>query len=268
MTLVVTADDLGLSAGVTRGVLEAHRNGIVRSTSLLVTFPSSAEGAALARAERDLEVGLHLDLVGGWPTSDPASVPTLCDDAGRFYPLSAFTRRLFTGRIRSSEVAAELRAQVERARGWGAPAVAWDSHRHVHLMPPVARVVAALARELGVKWVRRGRAPRVTAALFGLGTAAAIHAASVVSELAYRRMPGNSWFIDLTASRPRLDATAVALLATYPGVGELAAHPGYADDELRGADSLVDLREDDLELLTDPLLREALGHDCVVWRVR
>ena len=28
MTLVVTADDLGLSSGVTRGILEAHRSGV------------------------------------------------------------------------------------------------------------------------------------------------------------------------------------------------------------------------------------------------
>ena len=53
MTVVVTADDLGLSPGVTRGIFEAHRRGVVRSTSLLVTFASSAEAAALARAERD-----------------------------------------------------------------------------------------------------------------------------------------------------------------------------------------------------------------------
>lgn len=264
MTLVVTADDLGLSRGVTKGVLEAHRDGIVRSTSLLVTFPASAEGAELARAERDLEIGLHLDLVGGWPTQDPSSVPTLCDGEGKFFPLSEFTKRLFTGRIRASELATELRAQVERARGWGVPALAWDSHRHVHLMPPVARVVAALARELGAGWIRRGRAPRPTVALKTI----AINASTVVSELAYRRVPGNSWFIDLTSSRPRLDPTAVALLATYRGVGELATHPGYADEELRRVDALVDERQDDLEVLTDPLLREALGHDCVVWRVR
>jgi predicted glycoside hydrolase/deacetylase ChbG (UPF0249 family) len=264
MTLVVTADDLGLSRGVTKGVLEAHRDGIVRSASLLVTFPASAEGAALARTEPDLEVGLHLDLVGGWPITDPASIPTLCDDAGRFYPLPEFTKRLFSRRIRASELAAELRAQVERARGWGTPALAWDSHRHVHLMPPVARVVAALARELGAEWIRRGRAPRPTAAWRTI----AINASTVMSEVAYRRLPGNSWFLDLTSSRPRLDPTAVALLATYRGVGELATHPGYADEELRREDALVEARQDDLELLTDPLLREALGHDCVVWRVR
>ena len=40
----------------------------------MVTFPSSAEAAALALAEHDLEVGLHLDLVGGQPLSDPADV--------------------------------------------------------------------------------------------------------------------------------------------------------------------------------------------------
>jgi predicted glycoside hydrolase/deacetylase ChbG (UPF0249 family) len=131
-------------------------------------------------------------------------------------------------------------------------------------MPPVARVVAALARELGAQWIRRGRAPRPTVALKMI----ALNASTVVSELAYRRLPGNTWFLDLTANRPRLDPPAVALLATYRGVGELAAHPGYVDDELRREDTLVEAREDDLTLLTDPLLREALGHDCVVWRVR
>ena len=263
MALVVTADDLGLTPGVTRGVLEAHRSGVVRSTSLLVTFPASEEGAALALAERDLEIGLHLDLVGGRPVTDPAAVPTLCDGEGRFYGLPELTRRLFTGRVRAADIARELRAQIDRARAWGVPALAWDSHRHVHLMPPVARVVGALAREQGARWVRRGRAPRLTLSAKTMS----IHAASLVAGLAYRGIPGNSWYLDLTAGRPRLDATSVALLATLGGVGELGSHPGYADEELRAVDSLVAGREDDLVLLTDPLLREALGHDVVAWRV-
>ena len=263
MRLVVTADDLGLSKAVTRGVIESHRRGVVRSTSLLVTFPASEEGAALAMAERDLEVGIHLDLVGGGPISDPASVSSICDGDGRFFKLPELTRRLFTGRIRAAEIAAELRAQIALARSWGVPALAWDSHRHVHLMPPVARVVGSLATELGARWVRRGRAAGMTIAPKTL----ALHLSSAVSELALRRTPGNTWFLDLTAARPRLDAAAVALLAMRTGIGELAAHPGYVDDDLRRADSLVAEREYDLELLTDPLLQEALGRDGVVWRV-
>ena len=259
----MTADDLGLSLGVTRGILEAHRRGVVRSTSLLVTFPTAQEAAALALAEPDLEVGLHLDLVGGRPASDPAAVRSLCDDDGRFYPLPVFTRRLLTGRVRPAELAAELRAQSARARSWGVPALAWDSHRHVHLMPPVALVVGRVARELGVRWLRRGRGPRLRPQL----KMASLHAASLVSELAYRGIRGPSWYVDLTSQRPRLDAAGVALLAAYGGLGELSAHPGYVDDDLRERDALVHERVDDLALLTDSLLRTALGGDGVVWRV-
>jgi predicted glycoside hydrolase/deacetylase ChbG (UPF0249 family) len=263
LSVVVTADDLGLSAGVTRGILEAHRRGVVRSTSLLVTFPAGEESAALALAEPDLEIGLHIDLVGGRPASDPGAVPSLCDEDGRFFPLPTFTRRLFTGRVRPAELAAEVRAQAARARAWGVPALAWDSHRHVHLIPPIALVVGHVARELGVRWVRRARAPRLRPQL----KTASLHAASLVSDLALRGLAGPSWYVDLTSHQPRLDAAAVALLAAYGGLGELSAHPGYVDDELRKRDVLVDERTDDLALLTDPLLRTALGPSGVIWRV-
>ena len=37
--LIVNADDFGLSAGVNEGILRAHRDGIVTSTSLMVRQP-------------------------------------------------------------------------------------------------------------------------------------------------------------------------------------------------------------------------------------
>jgi predicted glycoside hydrolase/deacetylase ChbG (UPF0249 family) len=264
VTLVITADDLGIAPGVTKGVLEAHRRGVVRSASLVVTFASSPEAAALARTEPDLEVGLHLDLVGGEPVSDPAAVPTLCDGEGRFLGLGEFSRRLFTRQIRAVEVAAEIRAQAALARSWGLAPLAWDSHRHVHLMPPVALVVGDVAKDGGVRWIRRARSPRGTTSPKQL----ALSAATFASSLAYRGIPGPSWYVDVTSFRPRLDAAGLALLATYGGVGEIGCHPGYVDDGLRATgDALVSEREDDLRLVTDPLLRIALGNDTIRWRV-
>lgn len=263
MTIVVTADDLGLSPAVTRGVLEAHRRGVVRSASLIVTSDSSPEAAALSRREPDLEVGLHLDVVGGRPVSDPSDVRTLCDAEGRFWDLPEFTRRLVTGRIRARDLATEVRAQAALARLWGIVPLAWDSHRHVHLMPPVARIVGRVAREEGVRWVRRARSPRVWAG----PKEAALRASTLASAWAYRGIPGNRWYVDISSARPRVDAPAVALLAAYGGVGEIGAHPGYVDDALRQADRLVAERPRDLEVLTDPLLRTALGTDNVRWRV-
>ena len=263
MNLVVTADDLGLSPGVTKGILESHRRGIVRSTSLIVTADSSAEGAAQARLEPDLEVGLHIDLVGGWPVSDPATVRSLVDEEGRFLGLAELTKRLLSGRVRARDVAAEVRAQAALARSWGILPLAWDSHRHVHLIPPVARVVGRVARDEGVRWVRRARSPRTWTG----PKETALRAATFVSALAFRGIPGNRWYLDITSQRPRLDAAGVALLATYGGLGEIGAHPGYVDDTLRAVDILVDERPGDLETLTDPLLRMAFGSEAVRWRV-
>jgi chitin disaccharide deacetylase len=263
VTVIVTADDLGLSPGVTRGILEAHRRGVVRSTSLIVTADSSAEGAAEARTEPDLEVGLHLDLVGGWPVSDPAAVRSLVDADGRFLGLAELTRRLLTGRVRAGEVAGEIRAQAALARSWGVLPLAWDSHRHVHLMPPVSRIVGRIARDEGVRWIRRARSPRTWTG----PKQAALRAASLVSAFAYRGIAGPRWYVDITSERPRLDAAGVALLATYGGVGEIGSHPGYVDDALRAADALVAERPNDLAILTDPLLRTALGSEAVRWRV-
>ncbi len=258
----MTADDLGLSRGVTEGILEAHRRGVVRSTSLLVTYPSSQEAAACARDEPGLEVGLHLDLVGGAPASDPARVPSLVGPDGRFVPLRELITRAATARLSAREVAAELRAQVSRARSWGIEPLAWDSHRHVHALPQLARVVAAVAREERVRWIRR---PRPASPWRGT-KAAALQLAMALSERFYRGIPGNTWYVDLSSWRPN-GAAPVALLAAQGGVGEIGAHPGYPDAELREADSLTDRRDADLALLTDPLLRSALGRDAITWRV-
>src|SRR3954454_6238462 len=59
--VVVNADDLGLSAGVNRGIFEAHERGIVTSASLMVRWAGAREGAAYAKANPRLGVGLHLD---------------------------------------------------------------------------------------------------------------------------------------------------------------------------------------------------------------
>jgi predicted glycoside hydrolase/deacetylase ChbG (UPF0249 family) len=213
--------------------------------------------------EPDLEVGLHIDLVGGWPVSDPGAVRSLIDAEGQFLGLAELTRRLVSGRVRARDIATEVRAQAALARSWGILPLAWDSHQHVHLMPPVARVVGRVARDEGVRWIRRARSPRVWTG----PKETALRAATFVSALAFRGIPGNRWYVDITSQRPRLDAAGVALLATYGGVGEIGAHPGYVDDALRAADTLTDDRPKDLAVLTDPLLRQAFGTDAVRWRV-
>jgi predicted glycoside hydrolase/deacetylase ChbG (UPF0249 family) len=60
--LIVNADDLGASLGISRGIVEAHQRGIVTSASLMVDTLASKAAATLARDNPTLSVGLHVDL--------------------------------------------------------------------------------------------------------------------------------------------------------------------------------------------------------------
>lgn len=264
--MIITADDVGLSPAVTRGALEAARHGVVRSVSVIVNLPESDQAVAAAREVRGLELGLHLNLLVGAPVSDPAEVRSLLDREGSFVDLRGFVARVARGAIRAAEVAREVRAQVARARSLGVPALAWDSHRHVHLVPQIASVVAAVARECGARYVRRGGLPPSR-----LGRPSArrllLAALSASSAPLYRGLPGNDWFVDLSRWSPAPSPEDVAALAALPGLGELAGHPGHVDELLAARDGLLEARERDLALLRAPRLRTALGDEFVRARV-
>jgi chitin disaccharide deacetylase len=62
--LIVNADDFGASEGVNRGIIECHVDGILTSTSMMVTGRAAREAAELGREHPDLSIGLHWDCWG------------------------------------------------------------------------------------------------------------------------------------------------------------------------------------------------------------
>ncbi|MGH2841718.1 MAG: carbohydrate deacetylase [Solirubrobacteraceae bacterium] len=150
--LVVNADDFGRSAAINRGILRAHRDGIVTSTSLMVRYPDAAPAAAAARANAQLGLGLHLDL-GEWEYRD--------DEWRSVYDVARTGDR--------DAVEAELARQLaEFQRLVGAPPTHIDSHQHVHRDEPVRSAVRRAADTLGVP-VRHVSGVRYCGAFYGQG---------------------------------------------------------------------------------------------------
>ena len=85
--LIVNGDDFGESPGVTSGILEAHHNGILTSTSMIVTSPFSEDAARCARAEPDLSCGLHFCLTNDFEgfRFDPEETPSCRSELRRQY---------------------------------------------------------------------------------------------------------------------------------------------------------------------------------------
>ncbi len=67
--LIVNADDFGQSAGINRGIIDAHEHGVVTSASLMVRWPAAIEAARYARSHTSLSLGLHFDF-GEWCCRD------------------------------------------------------------------------------------------------------------------------------------------------------------------------------------------------------
>lgn len=133
-SLIVNADDFGLSEGVNLGIIEAHERGVVTSASLMVLQAAAAPAAAFSREHPRLSLGLHLDL-GEWAWDGEAWVPVY-----GVVPLDD-----------PAAVAGELERQLGAFRRLvGGDPTHLDSHQHVHLDEPVRSAAIELARGLGV----------------------------------------------------------------------------------------------------------------------
>jgi predicted glycoside hydrolase/deacetylase ChbG (UPF0249 family) len=159
-TLIVTADDFGLTRATSEAIVDAHRNGIVTATSLLANGPALSATAALLRPCPDLEIGVHLALVGeDPPISDPGRIPTLVDEHGRL-PSSwrSFLRAIAARRISVDDVSLEIEAQVEHVtRIAGRQPTFLNAHQHLQLWPSIGAVLATQAVRSGVGFVRTPR---------------------------------------------------------------------------------------------------------------
>jgi predicted glycoside hydrolase/deacetylase ChbG (UPF0249 family) len=156
--VVINADDLGLHPAVLRAVLQGHREGTLRSASLLTNSPFTAEAAESARRVEGLSIGVHLNIVRGRPLLPPEQVGSLVGRDGHFLAdTRRFAWRYLRGAIRAAEVEREWAAQVERALALGIRPTHLDSEKHVHCLPGFFETACGLALRYGIPWVRRIR---------------------------------------------------------------------------------------------------------------
>ena len=83
-SLIVTADDFGMSIPVNEAIEASHRDGILSATSLMTGGEAFADAVERARRLPNLGVGLHIHLVDSRPVLPPEQVPDLVGPDGNF----------------------------------------------------------------------------------------------------------------------------------------------------------------------------------------
>ncbi len=237
-TLIVNADDFGMTSGVSRGILEAHRSGILTSTTVLVNRP--IDPALVAElAASGLGVGLHLNLTFGAPISNPKRVPSLVDAAGRFVRDPAGV----AARAAKDEARIELGNQIDAFRRLvGRFPTHLDSHHHVACHEPILEVMLDFAEAIKAPVRSQDETVRTAARRRRLRTPD--HFVGDAGVEAY-------WSADRLLDRLR---------TLSGGVTEFMTHPGYFDDDLAGS-RYARQREVELAGLTDRRARELIGRE-------
>lgn len=278
--LIVNADELGWTEGVSQGIVEVHRQGIVTSTTMVANGRAFEHAVELARSVPNLAIGVHLNVTYGTPVLPEVRVFSLVDEDGLFHRRNRFIQRIVTGRIDIAHVEDEFRAQIERIAEAGIEISHLDSHESIHMYPAIFNVVAGLARELRLP-VRLQDEPMAASAFVSREaylrylSSEAFAKNGVMKTLSRRyRVLLRDWGIPTsdnflsTFNCLRKDPASLEralyreLENLRPGVTELMVHPGFSDDllesSLDGGHEAALLREEEVRILTDPKLRELL----------
>lgn len=186
--LIVNADDFGYSYGINKGVIEAHTNGIVTSTSVMVNAIAAHEAKDLTKYP-DLSVGLHFEVK------------------------------------ENVNVEAELQRQIDKfAAITGKNPDHIDTHKRHTTDEGIKEVLENYAKTHGLP-VRIFNAKHIRS--FGI----------------------NSNDSSVAQLKQSIDEATEEY-------NELMTHAGYSDDYLREHSSYSDPREDELEAMCSPVIKE------------
>jgi len=265
--LLVNADDFGMYPAINAAVIQAFREGIVRSTSLMVPCPGATQAMALLRENPDLPFAVHLSFIRDIPTypwgplAPKGAIPSMLDETGNFYTIDRMAE--FLERADVAEVEVEARAQLEPVLAAGLKPTHLDWHcLHSGGRADIFQMTMRLAREHGLA-LRVGSQPHI-------------------DEMRRLGLPADEYDL-LDSFRLSLDdkpAQYAALLRALPvGLTEWAVHPSLGDAASQALDpDGWRVRRTDFEFLISPEARRIIDEEGItlidyrplqaIWRER
>lgn len=154
MRIIVNADDFGISEPVNEAIFQGMRRGVITSATML------SNGAAVRAAAQKLHLfpkcsfGVHLNLTEFEPLC-PGSHTDLASilDKNRCFNGNAI-REVRIGPAMLRAIFREWCSQIESLMRLGVKPSHLDAHHHVHTIPQMLPVLAALRRRYNINKVR------------------------------------------------------------------------------------------------------------------
>ena len=217
--LMVNADDFGWSESVNRGIVDCFKNGIVTSTSLLATGEAFGHAVKLSTESPGLRVGVHLNFYRG---------TALLPESGQLPgSVSKFVTGMLCGKYKTEQIEQEFRAQIKKVISAGIKIDHLNSEKHLHLWPSLFRIVARLAEEYKIGYVRIVTEDfSITPVALPL-TLLSLYNHKIVETSDFKVSDQTMGVTESPTSLLKLDRI---LAGGGEGLTELVVHPGYLDE--------------------------------------
>jgi hopanoid biosynthesis associated protein HpnK len=265
-SLIVNGDDFGCSREVNAGIIRAHREGILTSTSLMVAEAARDEAAALAKENPALDVGLHLVVCMGRSVLPVSEIAPVVDALGRFGNNAVLCglKYFFTPGIRE-KLKAECRAQIELHLKLIGYLNHIDGHLNFHVHPALADIVVELAQEYKVPSIRIPGEPIFTTLAISRERLPGKMIEAVIFRTLSRRarkmatergITSSDWLFGLHQTGHITEDYVLGVMDRMPdGLGEIYFHPAMDIGGIPPAPA----SQRETEVLTSPRVREAIS---------
>lgn len=140
--VIINADDFGYSSAVNLGIIKAHKDGILTSTTLMANMPGCDEAITIAKENPSLGVGGHLVLTCGKSLTKGSSIT---NENGYFYNLVEYKKH--RNEMDDEEIFNEWCCQIDYLISKGLYLTHLDSHHHLHTFPENLQITKRIAEK-------------------------------------------------------------------------------------------------------------------------
>jgi len=251
--LIVNADDFGMCHAVNEAVVRVLKEGIGRSTTLMVPCPWMLHATRFLADHPDVPFGVHLTVISEWPdyrwgpVAAREVVPSLVDEAGYFYSFERMAE--FLVQVSLDQLEVEFRAQIEVVLAAGLRPTHLDWHcLRIGQRVDVFNLMLRLARDYGLALRVAGQ--------------------SWIEMLQGQGLPTNDCdFLDSYGLEPAGKSARYAqILRELPvGLSEWAVHPGLDSAELLAIEPGGNhIRQTDFDFLMSPQAQDIVREQGIV----
>jgi predicted glycoside hydrolase/deacetylase ChbG (UPF0249 family) len=245
-SLVLCADDFGLTDGINRAIVELIDLGRLSATSCMTTMPAWTEDAAAALVARHdrAALGLHFNLTEG----DTAM------------PLGKLMQQSLLGKLDTDWVQRALNQQLDRFEALtGLPPDFIDGHQHIQMFPGIRTIVLQTLQQ---RYQRQRPWIRVSNPAIGGHDAGFKAVVLRLMGLGFERqrrqhaVAGNRSFAGMYSlqSDAGFERMLQHWLQTLPEGALIMCHPGHTD----GQSGLACARQQEYDWLASDAFSEAL----------